>query len=61
VSGATKYQVRVNKGSKKGAWKTVSKPKYTSGKLKKGKYTVEVKAVGAGGGGPAKKVTVKVK
>jgi hypothetical protein len=53
--------VRVNRGSKKGPWKTVKRPKYTSGKLKKGKYTVEVKAVGAGGGGPAKKVTVKVK
>jgi protocatechuate 3,4-dioxygenase beta subunit len=61
VAGATKYQVRVNRGSKKGPWKTVKRPKYTSGKLKKGKYTVEVKAVGAGGGGPAKKVTVKVK
>jgi hypothetical protein len=61
VSGATKYQVRVNKGSKKGRWKTVTKPKFATGKLKKGRYTIEVKAIGAGGTGPVKKSTVKVK
>lgn len=58
--GATSYQVRVRKGKKAGKWKTVSAASFKA-KLKKGAYVVEIRAVGAGGVGPAKKVKLKVK
>jgi len=61
VPGATSYQVRVNRKGKPGKWKTVSAPKLAGGKLAKGKYNVEVKAVGPGGASAVKRVSVKVK
>lgn len=60
---STRYEVRISpaKGKKKGAWRKTTKPTFTSSKLKKGKYVVEVRTVGAGGTGPSstKRVTVK--
>ena len=53
VPSATSYEVRVSPAKgKKGSWKRTSKPSFTSGKLKKGSYRVEVRAVGAAGVGP---------
>ena len=48
--GATSYEVRLSPSKgKKGRWKRVSKTRFTSGKLKKGSYILEVRAVNAGG------------
>lgn len=58
VPNATSYQVRFGK---KGKWKTVTTPKFKSSKLKKGKYVVEVKAVGPGGTSGVEKTTVRVR
>jgi len=61
VPAATEYKVRVSKvKGKKGAWKRTTKTSFTTGKLKKGKYVVEVRAVGTGGGGPVAKKGFKV-
>jgi hypothetical protein len=60
---ATSYKVRISPAKKptKGTWKTVSKPSYSSGKLKKGKYVLQVKALGPGGESPVAKITIRVK
>lgn len=61
VADAQGYQVRVSPATgRKGAWKQVSKPSYTSGKLKAGKYVVEARALGAGGTSPATTEKFKV-
>jgi len=61
VPAATEYKVRVSKvKGKKGAGKRTTKTSFTTGKLKKGKYMVEVRAVGTGGGGPVAKKGFKV-
>jgi hypothetical protein len=62
VADAQNYQVRVSPAKgKKGAWKQVAKPAYTSGKLKGGKYIVKARAVGSSGKSPAttQRFTVK--
>lgn len=63
VRNATSYQVRMSpaKGKKKGAWKRTTKRTFTSRKLKKGSYFVEVRAVGDGGSGATSSKRVKVK
>ncbi len=62
VTGAQAYQVRLSPAKgKRGAWKQVSKPAFTSGKLKKGKYVVEARALGNGGTSPATSERFKVK
>jgi hypothetical protein len=48
------------KGKKAGKWKTVSSPSFKA-KMKKGKYVVEIRPVGAGGTGPVKRIKLKVK
>ena len=61
VLGATSYEVRISAAKKKGGWKKSSKATYTSGKLKKGSYTLEVRAIGAGGTGASATKRFKVK
>jgi methionine-rich copper-binding protein CopC len=62
VADAQSYQVRVSPAKgKKGSWKQVSKPAYTSGKLKDGTYVVNARAVSSGGTSPATSQRFKVK
>jgi Carboxypeptidase regulatory-like domain len=60
VAGATSYQVRTLKGKKASAWKTVSGLTFKTS-LKKGKYVLEIKAVGPGGNGSVVRVKIKTK
>lgn len=60
VPGATSYQVRTLKGKKASAWKTVSGPTFKAS-MKKGKYVLEIKAVGPGGTGSVVRVKFKTK